>query len=309
MRTPPAWSERFQTDDLDEVRAAFERFGPHRRDCLERGTLAIRCAMVDLGGVSVGWVESSLAQRVSATTQTPILHIPLAAPLTYRMGRRHFEATSGRAVFLPPGTEYTLVYGGESCAFALALGHLDSRSPMQWHGPKAPMELTLPAESMGRLTYDLQPLWGSTRLDPEGREAAQLRERLMSWTSHLIDRDDSPDRYTREAPARIRRVEEWLDAHLAEPIELQRLCEVAGIEARGLRKSFQQRRGMSPMQWVWSRRMSAARMRLMSAVQGETVTTIALDSGLYHQGRFAVAYRRRYGESPSSTLGRALARY
>jgi AraC-like DNA-binding protein len=34
------------------------------------------------------------------------------------------------------------------------------------------------------------------------------------------------------------------------------------------------------------------------------VSDAALDSGFVHLGRFAVAYRRRYGESPSETLRR-----
>lgn len=47
-------------------------------------------------------------------------------------------------------------------------------------------------------------------------------------------------------------------------------------------------------------RLDAARIRLLSG-QG-SVTTCALVSGITHLGRFATAYRRRFGESPRKTL-------
>jgi AraC-like DNA-binding protein len=37
---------------------------------------------------------------------------------------------------------------------------------------------------------------------------------------------------------------------------------------------------------------------------GTTVTEVALRFGFAHTGRFAAAYRRRYGQAPSATLRR-----
>jgi AraC-like DNA-binding protein len=44
----------------------------------------------------------------------------------------------------------------------------------------------------------------------------------------------------------------------------------------------------------------------VAAEPGTTVTSVALDSGFAHLGRFAAAYRHHYGESPSETLRLAL---
>jgi transcriptional regulator GlxA family with amidase domain len=90
-------------------------------------------------------------------------------------------------------------------------------------------------------------------------------------------------------------------AHLDEPIALAHLCSIARVDARGLQKAFVKRRGMTPMQWVKDRRMATARLRLAKAAPSATVTKIALASGFTQLGRFAVDYRRRYGESPSET--------
>lgn len=49
------------------------------------------------------------------------------------------------------------------------------------------------------------------------------------------------------------------------------------------------------------RRLAAARKRLLLATPPETVTSIALDCGFDHLGRFALGYRQLFGESPSRT--------
>jgi AraC-like DNA-binding protein len=315
MRTPPDWSEKFATTDLDEVRALFGRFGAHRRECLGRGTLDIRWSYVSLDGAAIGWGNSSLGQRIHATTLAPLLHVPLERPATYRVGQRHFESAPGRAVFIGPGTEYTVAYGAETPVLAFQvdetvlsawLRHRDDRG--RGRPLPAAVELPLDGASIARVDGMLQELRRGAPIAPAGLEAAQLHRALASWVAALLSRGASPRRVGSLAEERLGRVEEWIEGHLADRIDLDGLCRVGGIESRGLRKSFQQRCGMAPMQWVWGRRMAAARLRLVAAQPGESVTSILHDCGLAHPGRFAVDYRQRYGESPSATLADALRR-
>jgi AraC-like DNA-binding protein len=51
-------------------------------------------------------------------------------------------------------------------------------------------------------------------------------------------------------------------------------------------------------------RLERARERLLSAGPADTVTTIALDCGIAHLGRFPAAYRIAFGELPTETLAR-----
>ena len=107
---------------------------------------------------------------------------------------------------------------------------------------------------------------------------------------------------------RIRMVEEWIDARLADPITLGHLCAVAGVGDRYLESAFRAHRGQTPLQFVVARRLAWVRRSLLDSRPGDSVTQLAHDAGFVHLGRFAVRYRSTYGESPSATLRRSLNR-
>jgi AraC-like DNA-binding protein len=103
----------------------------------------------------------------------------------------------------------------------------------------------------------------------------------------------------------MRRFEEFLEARKDEPIYIPEICAELGVTDRTLRARCQEHLGMAPHQYLWLRRMNLARRALVRAAPHEpTVTGIANDHGYAALGRFAVAYRKLFGESPSTTLRR-----
>ncbi|HJS32464.1 MAG TPA: helix-turn-helix domain-containing protein, partial [Alphaproteobacteria bacterium] len=62
--------------------------------------------------------------------------------------------------------------------------------------------------------------------------------------------------------------------------------------------------GVSPMQYLRNARYAKIRGDLVRADGEAGVTEVALRWGITHMGRFSIEYRRRFGESPSQTLGR-----
>lgn len=98
----------------------------------------------------------------------------------------------------------------------------------------------------------------------------------------------------------LRRVMDHIEAHLDAPMTLADLVEVAGVPARTLNEHFRAMTGFPPMTYLLRRRLQEARCLLMRDPE-QGVTRAALACGFSHLGRFSMAYRRMFGESPSET--------
>jgi AraC-like DNA-binding protein len=100
----------------------------------------------------------------------------------------------------------------------------------------------------------------------------------------------------------MQRLEELLEANSDRTLYLTELCSAAGVSERTLRACCQEHLGMSPTRYLWLRRMHLARRALrISDPAATSVTKIATSYGFWELGRFSVAYRSLFGESPSAT--------
>lgn len=98
-------------------------------------------------------------------------------------------------------------------------------------------------------------------------------------------------------------VRNYIEENLAEEIDLETLCRVAGLDALALEVTFQEYYGVGPMAFLLQRRLNATRHTLAAArVEENTVKAIASQHGFVHLGRFTEAYQGLFGESPSTTL-------
>jgi transcriptional regulator GlxA family with amidase domain len=93
----------------------------------------------------------------------------------------------------------------------------------------------------------------------------------------------------------------------SEIVSMTEVAEAAGVSLRALQTAFQRLRGSSPRAALGEIRLLAARERLSNPASAGTVSDVAMDCGFTHLGRFSAAYRDRFGETPSTTLRRALA--
>ena len=103
----------------------------------------------------------------------------------------------------------------------------------------------------------------------------------------------------------MRRLEEVLTSTPDRPLYMPQLCRTIGASYTTLRDCCQEYLGMSPKHYLWLRRMHLVRQVLRSGdAERTTVTEIATDYGFWELGRFAVAYRSLFGETPSAALRR-----
>jgi len=111
---------------------------------------------------------------------------------------------------------------------------------------------------------------------------------------------------TLPAPRVVRRVVELIDATPEKAFTVASLALHAGVSERSLHAAFRRQLGMPPMSYVRRRRLQQAHDELLhlDPSAGVTVTDVALRHGFTHTGRFAAAYRQRFGEPPSITLRR-----
>jgi transcriptional regulator GlxA family with amidase domain len=109
-------------------------------------------------------------------------------------------------------------------------------------------------------------------------------------------------------PQIVHRVDQFLQAHVDEPIHVSQLCDATGVSERSLRNACHAVCGTSPKRYLMRCRMEAVRQALEAARPGQaTVTRIATDYGFFELGRFAATYTSLFGERPSDTLRGAAA--
>ena len=109
----------------------------------------------------------------------------------------------------------------------------------------------------------------------------------------------------RSHDAMMVRFEEFLEANSDRPLYLAEICAGIGVAERTLRAACEEHLGMGPIRFLTLRRMHLVRHALQAADAKEAnVTRIVTDHGFWELGRFSVAYRELFGESPSETLRR-----
>ena len=103
----------------------------------------------------------------------------------------------------------------------------------------------------------------------------------------------------------VTKFEEFLQANCHRPLYLAEICAAAGVSERILEISCREHIGISPLRYLWLRRMHLTRRALARADPATTtVTAVSMDHGFWELGRFSVQYAALFGESPSATLRR-----
>jgi AraC-like DNA-binding protein len=266
---------------------------------------------------NLGGSDSAVEQTVRGLVYGPVLQLALPVGSVFRTGRR-MSAPTGRSsvVFAPAGWEFSRISPPGSL-FAIEVQQQALLAELQARRP------TGRAESAERLAVielaecdhaDLMAaasaLVRATGPGVDSRQLVLAEARVVDLMAGLALFGAVEARLGELALQRARDLEGWIDAHLEEPLTLGQLCRIAGVGARCLQKTFEYRRGMSPMRFVMERRLATAYRRFRQAAPDTTVARTALDLGFDHMGRFAQLYRQVIGELPSQTLAaRQPARY
>lgn len=302
----------FRTDDLDEaVDFVTRHFAPHSRVPRARGPLGYDARFSFAEHSACAIASFAIPSTLRGATRAVTVHLPLHPDTEYRVGRRRLRSGPDVAVLLCPGHEYSVdTLPGTAMGLALEpsllereIEQLDIRLPRAW----SLRSLQLPLTSSDVVAVHKivgQHLTAASPGAGKARSMADLQtveERMASWLARRVMAASGLVRLTPTSREVVERVDTWVRTHLAHPISLEQLRAVAGVSTRVLQTACLARWNQTPMELVACRRLEAARS-LLSSGRVPTVTAAAVHSGFTHLGRFSIAYRQAFGESPSDTL-------
>ena len=135
-------------------------------------------------------------------------------------------------------------------------------------------------------------------------ENALITLMLYGLQHNLSDQMHEPGRNA--GLHKVRLVEEYISSNAEQLVDMQTIAQVTGHSANSIFRAFQKYRDYTPMQFLRSVRMDRVRERLLLSQTDVSISKVAFECGFTHLGRFSLAYKQRYGESPSDTVRRVI---
>lgn len=102
-------------------------------------------------------------------------------------------------------------------------------------------------------------------------------------------------------PAYVRRAEAYMHANVSTPIRMQQIAAAAGCSVGTLEAVFRHFRDTTPLAALHAIRLDAVNAELNRSGSGESAAELARRYGFTNRGRFRMAYRHRFGETPPET--------
>ncbi len=210
-------------------------------------------------------------------------------------------------LLMMPGSEADLIWDG--CCSAVAIT-FDSEALVAWSGIELEALHTGVLRILRRDNPQVQALFSllqcvaSQHRIHEGDIQPIMQQH---WESLLLESisgqllDPTPA-HIDILPSHLRRVVDWLQSHIEQPLTVPDLLKVAGCSRRTLESGFQQFLGCSPARYILLQKLELAHLRLQQTE--DTVSNIAHRCGFNHLSHFTRLYKEHYGETPSQTLGR-----
>ncbi|MDM0012970.1 anthranilate 1,2-dioxygenase regulatory protein AndR [Variovorax sp. J22P168] len=307
----------FESRDLDEARERISRvMQPHEvwrvGGCADGGA-GSHMDFVRVGGIGLGTIDfgEAVQLEVDAIDDYHLLMFCLRGRAETRVDGRPIAASTHEGIVCAPGRDFSAALSPDCEQFVVRL----DRAMVQGH---AGAEVHF-NESLDLRRPELQPwleqvramatspfLLASAQRNP--LIAVELERLLVLLLLEGQGRHVAPEpRASRGAgpgiaPACVHRAEAYMQAHVDEPLCLADIAQAAQVPVRTLLDAFKRFRDHAPMQYLKELRLELARRRLQRPDAATRVSSVALDCGFLHLGRFSQAYSRRFGESPSVTL-------
>jgi len=319
MSGPVAFS--FQEFDLDDARAAIAtNYFPTTLDlCSARSPYEFRFDGHARGPLTVGHAWYTSGMRVGIE-EVGSVYVNFPTRGTMLSKHRHHEVDIGPgkgSVFRPTGAvdmatsnDYSsLAVKIEPRVLEDALEDILGR-PVPGHLELAPaVDLdAAPGAAWARLVRFLVAESRPGGLAENELVAAPMHEAVVHGLLLAVNHPyrDALDAPTPSfAPSALRHVVDAVQADPARDLTPSGMARLAGVSVRTMQEMFRRHLDTTPTEYVRHVRLERAHEELRAADPASTtISRVASRWGFAHTGRFAAAYRTRYGRPPSVTLRR-----
>lgn len=320
MKRPLPHRDTIRTRDADKARDVVARaFCAHTLELVD-GTLDMKTQSAALPRVSLHYLDYGAEVRISPEPLTSfyLLQIPLRGVAQASAHGVEVVSDPGCATLLDPDDRVTMHWAKGTPHLCLRVDRqaLESKAArLLGRTLRDPLRFDLGVPMMTPEARSMQQYVDLLRLELDAEPSlamrplvtAQLEDLVM--TSLLLSAPNSYSSWLEEdggtmTPRCVRKAVELIEAHAHEPLTVEDIAEAVGASVRALQSGFRQHLGSSPMTYLRDVRLELVHQDLLAAdpSRGVSVTEVALDRGFTHLGRFAQAYRERFGAAPSETL-------
>ncbi|MCR5978640.1 helix-turn-helix domain-containing protein [Gordonia jinghuaiqii] len=238
------------------------------------------------------------------------INIPLAGRLSSITEGREIVSEPGQATLNPPDTPTVITNWSRTCEI---IGFKIDRDYLQREidriagrpGRSLVRQLDLRtgagAEWLGLLRSARQQVAQSESVLLRNERMAEQLGGMLTTALVVAALPETDEVCAGTRPRTVKRVIDAIHLDPAHPWTVGELAEIGAVSARRLQQGFRECVGLSPMEYLLDVRLECIHNDLLAGSETATITDIATRWGVMHTGRFAAAYRRKYGVTPSET--------
>jgi len=242
--------------------------------------------------------------------------LPVQGKVAVQSGSEQFSANSGGVLTFLPSARKTIVKPsseGNFKSYLLKVPLTSVSQSLKFNLTRASIlhDALLPAQKNSHVALRNLINYATTDCASDApvltSKAAQLSLETLLWehTRVFLEAHRSDDgRGTPSSTRSVLRAIEYMHSNFAEPLTIEKIATEIGVTSRSLQTAFSLVASLTPWECLTTIRLQNAHLQLGSDQDGRNVTSIALDCGFAHLGRFSKAYFKAFGELPSETLKR-----
>lgn len=311
----PGYSSLTKVDDPDD---AMRRLRPVLGDCEIRLGQGVKSFGMEFG-LAVFDIAKFLTWRFETACEVDfsfdqfLICAARKGDVVFESGQSTFIVGNSRTAILPPSRPGRFSWGPGATLLCVAIGESDFRRGSRLVAGGAPMARLsarqFDAESrhgaiLSELVEFLDLDHRGGRPSPRNRSVCQMFDRMVIYSLLRMLEDDLARKAGEAAhsvvPRHVKQAEEYIKAHLAEPLDSVSLANAIDVSPRSLHRGFVDFRGVTPARYIQDLRLEAAH-RQMSG--GGDIGRIAAGLGFKSYAAFWRSYVRRFGVTPSKSKG------